>query len=111
MSGGGVGGEEGLEKLERVATLAFGGEQEAGDHAVREGTRLGAGAEGDFTHDDGAAERLFGMVVGGGDPWDGEEHKKAVDVSDGDSAAEGFGLGIVEGLRGEGEEAFLEARD
>ena len=76
MSGGRVGGQEGLKKLSGIDALTPGGLHQTGEDAMGLKPALGAGTKTDLTEDDQIPEGLFGLIVGRGDPRDSEEGKE-----------------------------------
>ena len=62
-----ISSEKGVEEAERGLALTLSCEHEAGDDTLGSGALWRASAEGNFAHDNGGAQRLFGLVTGIGD--------------------------------------------
>ncbi len=81
MGGGSIGGEDGLEEVEGVSILAFGGAEETGELCESPSSMVGTGAEGEGASNDRAAQGAFGMIVGGRHAGTREEGKEAFGVT------------------------------
>ena len=105
--------EEGLQDGDGIEFLAFGGVKDGEIDGEGMSALGGSVAEDDLAEDDGQAEGLFGMVVGGRHAVDFEEGEEAVIVAIGieEPEAEGLGIGVRDGVGTKGMELVVELGD
>ncbi len=76
MGGCRISGEEDLQKFPWMDPLSSGGLHETGKNAVGFQSAPGSGSEAYLAEDDQMPERLFCMIVGGGNAGTAEEGKE-----------------------------------
>lgn len=105
--------EKGFQEGDGIEFLAFGGVEDGEIDGEGVSALGGAVAKDDFAEDDGQAEGLFGMVVGGRHAVDVEEGEETVVVAFGieEPDAEGLGIGVRNGVGAKGMELVVEPGD
>jgi len=90
LCGGWISGEEGFEECEGMDTLSFSRLHEAGDDTVGLEPLFGSRSETHLAEDDHLAQRLLGMVVCRGHPWDAKKDEEVSLLRTDEIRSEGF---------------------
>jgi len=112
LCGCGIGGEKRLEECEWMDALPFCCLHQAGDDAMGLEPQFGSRSEAYFAEDYQLSQRLLGMIIGRGHPWDAKKGKEVFLFRADEIGSQGFGRLETKRLFANGldlsEEAFFD---